>query len=104
MQVIQELERQASRAKLVTSHSGVDLEYLKNIMLQLYQTGSTSSTLLAMLSACSAQQLQARSGNNVLFQLDASDALLMQAGLYLQVNQLLSYLCLPQCSSSARLS
>ena len=39
MQVIQELERQASRAKLVTSHRGVDLEYLKNIMLQLYQTG-----------------------------------------------------------------
>lgn len=39
VQVCQELERQAERAKLVNSHSGLDLEYLKNIMLKLYETG-----------------------------------------------------------------
>ena len=35
----QELERQAERAKLVAAHDGLDLEYLKNIMLKLYETG-----------------------------------------------------------------
>lgn len=41
VQVCQELERQAERAKLVAAHDGVDLEYLKNIMLKLYETGDT---------------------------------------------------------------
>lgn len=40
LQVCQELERQAGRAKLVSSPSNVDLEYLKNIMLKLYETGT----------------------------------------------------------------
>lgn len=38
-QVCQELERQAGRAKLAEAHGSVDLEYLKNIMLKLYETG-----------------------------------------------------------------
>lgn len=38
-QVCQELERQAGRAKLVAAEGSVDLEYLKNIMLKLYETG-----------------------------------------------------------------
>jgi len=37
--VCQELERQAGRAKLVAAEGSVDLEYLKNIMLKLYETG-----------------------------------------------------------------
>jgi len=40
-QVCQELERQAGRAKLVAAGGGVDLEYLKNIMLKLYETGQS---------------------------------------------------------------
>lgn len=46
LQVCQELERQAERAKLVAAHGGVDLEYLKNIMLKLYETGVLLATLL----------------------------------------------------------
>ncbi|KAA6417667.1 MAG: hypothetical protein FRX49_12355 [Trebouxia sp. A1-2] len=38
-EVCQELERQAGRAKLVAAEGSVDLEYLKNIMLKLYETG-----------------------------------------------------------------
>ena len=44
-QVCQELERQAERAKLVAAHDGVDLEYLKNIMLKLYETGDAQCHL-----------------------------------------------------------
>ena len=44
-QVCQELERQAGRAKLVAAHDGLDLEYLKNIMLKLYETGVLLSYL-----------------------------------------------------------
>lgn len=40
LQVCQELERQTERAKLVAAHDGLDLEYLKNIMLKLYETGN----------------------------------------------------------------
>ena len=42
----QELERQAERAKLVAAHDGVDLEYLKNIMLKLYETGDSRCHLV----------------------------------------------------------
>ena len=49
----QELERQAERAKLVAAHDGVDLEYLKNIMLKLYETGDAHChlTLRVFMSA-----------------------------------------------------
>lgn len=43
LQVCQELERQTERAKLVAAHDGVDLEYLKNIMLKLYETGKPTA-------------------------------------------------------------
>lgn len=45
LQVCRELERQTERAKLVAAHDGVDLEYLKNIMLKLYETGEAHCTL-----------------------------------------------------------
>ena len=45
----QELERQAERAKLVASHDGLDLEYLKNIMLKLYETGEMPCKLAAQV-------------------------------------------------------
>jgi hypothetical protein len=49
-QVCQELERQAGRAKLVAAEGSVDLEYLKNIMLKLYETGElTVKCRLCML-------------------------------------------------------
>ncbi|KAL3137456.1 hypothetical protein ABBQ38_004747 [Trebouxia sp. C0009 RCD-2024] len=44
-EVCQELERQTERAKLVAAHDGVDLEYLKNIMLKLYETGEAAALL-----------------------------------------------------------
>ena len=60
VQVCQELERQAERAKLVAAHDGLDLEYLKNIMLKLFETGRLHGCLSwwFMTPACTHLQSQ----------------------------------------------
>ena len=62
----QELERQAERAKLVAAHDGVDLEYLKNIMLKLYETGDAHCHLVTF--ACMPFSLMPKLGTNQVHQ------------------------------------